>query len=97
MGIELVHFSIGKPKQMKYSEDKEMITGICKELTEEAFLSKDGFLGDDVADLKHHGGPDARRLRVSTRALLTMGRGISNNTPSFCIWRKHYRNKYVRE
>lgn len=55
MGIELVHFSIGKPKQMKYSEDKEMITGICKELTEEAFLSKDGFLGDDVADLKHHG------------------------------------------
>ncbi|PFL20658.1 MOSC domain-containing protein [Bacillus cereus] len=58
MGIELVHFSTGKPKQMKYSEDKEMITGICKELTEEAFLSKDGFLGDDVADLKHHGGPD---------------------------------------
>ena len=55
MGIALVHFSIGKPKQMKYSEDKEMITGICKELTEEAFLSKDGFLGDDVADLKHHG------------------------------------------
>lgn len=30
MGIELVHFSTGKPKQMKYGEDKEMITGICK-------------------------------------------------------------------
>ncbi|MFJ8529773.1 MOSC domain-containing protein [Bacillus sp. NPDC094106] len=58
MGIELVHFSIGKPKQMQYNEDKEMITGICKEPIEEAFLSKDGFLGDDVADLKHHGGPD---------------------------------------
>lgn len=55
MGIELVHFSIGKPKQMKYGEDKEMISGICKDSTEEAFLSKDGFLGDDVADLKHHG------------------------------------------
>ena len=55
MGIELVHFSIGKPKQMKYGEDKEMITGICKDPTEEAFLSKDGFRGDDVADLKHHG------------------------------------------
>ena len=55
MRIELVHFSIGKPKQMKYGEDKEMITGICKDSTEEAFLSKDGFLGDDVADLKHHG------------------------------------------
>ncbi|MEH7456745.1 MOSC domain-containing protein [Bacillus pseudomycoides] len=58
MGIELVHFSIGKPKQMQYNEDKEMTTGICKEPIEEAFLSKDGFLGDDVADLKHHGGPD---------------------------------------
>ena len=31
---------------------------MLKEPTEEAFLSKDGFLGDDVADLKHHGGPD---------------------------------------
>ena len=39
MGIELVHFSTGKPKQMKYGEDKEMITGICKDPTEEAFLS----------------------------------------------------------
>ncbi|KFN01377.1 MOSC domain-containing protein [Bacillus clarus] len=58
MRIELVHFSIGKPKQMKYNDDKEMITGICKEPTEEAYLSKDGFRGDDVADLKHHGGPD---------------------------------------
>ncbi|KEK26363.1 MOSC domain-containing protein [Bacillus gaemokensis] len=58
MGIELVHFSTGKPKQMQYGEDKEMTTGICKELTEEAFLSKDGFRGDDVADLRYHGGPD---------------------------------------
>ncbi|PEF77326.1 MOSC domain-containing protein [Bacillus pseudomycoides] len=58
MGIKLVHFSIGKPKQMQYGENKEMTTGICKELTEEAFLSKDGFLGDGVADLRFHGGPD---------------------------------------
>ena len=43
-GIELVHFSIGKPKQMKYGEDKEMITGICKDPTEEAFLSKTDFV-----------------------------------------------------
>lgn len=96
MRIELVHFSIGKPKQMKYGEDKEMITGICKDSTEEAFLSKDGFLGDDVADLKHHGGPDACSLCVPTRALRTMGKGIPNNASSFHIWRKHYRNKYVR-
>ena len=58
MGIELVHFSIGKPKQIQYNEDKEMTTGICKELTDEAFLSKDGFRGDGVADLRFHGGPD---------------------------------------
>ncbi|MDM5190137.1 MOSC domain-containing protein [Bacillus sp. DX4.1] len=58
MGIELVHFSIGKPKQMQYGEEKEMTTGICKQLTEEAFLSKDGFRGDGVADLRFHGGPD---------------------------------------
>ncbi|AWC34019.1 MOSC domain-containing protein [Bacillus cytotoxicus] len=58
MVMELVHFSIGKPKQMKYGENKEMVTGICKELTEEAFLSKDGFRGDDVANLRYHGGPD---------------------------------------
>ncbi|CAI8767713.1 sulfurase [Bacillus pseudomycoides] len=58
MGIKLVHFSIGKPKQIQYGENKEMTTGICKELTEEAFLSKDGFLGDGVADLRFHGGPD---------------------------------------
>lgn len=52
MGIELVHFSIGKPKPMKYGVNKEMTTGICKELAEEVFLSKDGFLGDVVADLR---------------------------------------------
>ncbi|HEK9103378.1 MOSC domain-containing protein [Bacillus pfraonensis] len=58
MGIELIHFSTGKPKQMQYGENKEMTTGICKVLTEEAFLSKDGFRGDGVADLRFHGGPD---------------------------------------
>ena len=95
MRIELVHFSIGKPKQMKYGEDKEMITGICKDSTEEAFLSKDGFLGDDVADLKHHG--DLIALFVCTHTSIThYGKRIPNNTSSFRIWRKHYRNKYVR-
>ncbi|WP_459499287.1 MOSC domain-containing protein [Bacillus sp. C1] len=58
MESKLVHFSIGKPKQMQYGENKEMTTGICKELTDAAFLSKGGFRGDDVADLRYHGGPD---------------------------------------
>ena len=58
MTIELKNFSIGLPKQIKYSDDKEMISGICKETVEEAFLSKEGFHGDGVADLRFHGGPD---------------------------------------
>nr|CDQ32431.1 6-N-hydroxylaminopurine resistance protein [Virgibacillus halodenitrificans] len=55
---ELKGFSIGLPKVMKYEEDKEIKTGICKQATDEAFLHKGGFHGDDVADLRYHGGPD---------------------------------------
>jgi MOSC domain-containing protein YiiM len=56
--IELRNFSIGLPKAMKYGNNEKMNTGICKQTTEEAFLKKDGFLGDGVADLQYHGGPD---------------------------------------
>lgn len=56
--IELKNFSIGLPKQMKYGDDLEVSTAICKEQVEEAYLTKNGFNGDGVADLKHHGGPD---------------------------------------
>ncbi|MFP3919923.1 MOSC domain-containing protein [Lysinibacillus telephonicus] len=58
MVIELKTFSIGLPKQMKYSNDQLLSTAICKETVEEAFLTKEGFIGDGVADKKHHGGPD---------------------------------------
>ena len=56
--MELKSFSIGLPKKMKYGNDKEIDTGICKQTTEEAFLTKEGFRGDGVADLQYHGGPD---------------------------------------
>lgn len=56
--IVLKNFSIGLPKQMTYGNDKEMNTGIRKETTEEAFLTKEGFRGDGVADLRFHGGSD---------------------------------------
>ncbi|KMY54406.1 sulfurase [Bacillus sp. FJAT-27231] len=56
--IELKNFSIGLPKTMKYGNDQEMETGICKQTVEEAFLTKEGFRGDGVADLRYHGGPD---------------------------------------
>ena len=56
--IELKNFSIGLPQKMKYGNDQEIDTGICKQTTEEAFLTKEGFRGDGVADLRYHGGPD---------------------------------------
>ncbi|MEK5039606.1 MOSC domain-containing protein [Sporosarcina sp. FSL K6-3457] len=56
--IELKNLSIGLPKKMKYGNDKELETAICKETVEEVFLAKEGFRGDGVADLKHHGGLD---------------------------------------
>jgi MOSC domain-containing protein YiiM len=56
--IELKNFSTGLPKKMKYGDDKEIDTGICKQTIEEAFLTKEGFQGDGVADLRYHGGPD---------------------------------------
>jgi len=52
------YFSIGLPKSMTYGNDKEMVTGICKDAVEEVLLTKNGFVGDGVADLKHHGGLD---------------------------------------
>lgn len=55
---EIKYFSIGLPKTMVYENDKEMITSICKEAAEEVFLTKDGFRGDGVADLRFHGGLD---------------------------------------
>lgn len=55
---ELNNFSIGLPKKMTYGDGKEIATGICKQTIEEAFLTKEGFQGDGVADLRYHGGPD---------------------------------------
>ncbi|WP_100009790.1 MOSC domain-containing protein [Lentibacillus sediminis] len=56
--IKLINLATGLPKKMQYGQDKEMMTGIQKELVEEAFLSKTGFDRDDVADKKNHGGMD---------------------------------------
>lgn len=55
---ELKNFSIGLPRKMKVGNDQEIETGICKQTVEEAFLTKDGFRGDGVADIRYHGGPD---------------------------------------
>ncbi len=56
--IELRTLSIGMPSSLKTVQGKEYVSAICKQSSEEAFLSADGFQGDGIADTKHHGGPD---------------------------------------
>lgn len=55
----MIHtLAIGMPKELHYSNGRSMITGIEKRKVQEVYLSARGFEGDDVADKKHHGGPD---------------------------------------
>ncbi|MFJ6210969.1 MOSC domain-containing protein [Lysinibacillus sp. NPDC092081] len=57
--IAMIHtLAIGMPKELHYSNGHSMITGIEKRKVQEVYLSARGFEGDDVADKKHHGGPD---------------------------------------
>ena len=55
---EIHNLSIGTPKTLTCKNGKEMNTGICKESVIDAFLTKNGFQGDGVADLRFHGGLD---------------------------------------
>lgn len=52
------NLSVGMPKTLKYGNGKEMQSAIEKQAVERVFLAKEGFHGDQVADLKHHGGPE---------------------------------------
>lgn len=56
--IKVVTLSIGLPKAMKHGDSKEMTTAICKDTVDEAFLSKEGFHGDGVANLRFHGSSE---------------------------------------
>lgn len=52
------YLNIGKPKKEIFA-GKELITGICKTpVTGKVNLRMQGFDGDGVGDLKHHGGSD---------------------------------------
>lgn len=50
--------AVGLPKKLDYGNGQSMITAIDKRKVHEVYLAKCGFKGDDVADKKHHGGPD---------------------------------------
>lgn len=53
-----MNLAVGLPEKMVYGEDREMMTAIRKVPVAEAYLSKESFEGDGVADKKHHGGRD---------------------------------------
>ncbi|SDN06079.1 MOSC domain-containing protein YiiM [Psychrobacillus sp. OK028] len=56
--MKLMAISVGKPKTVKNEIGEELRSGIFKSQVTEAYLTKDGFENDGVADLKHHGGLD---------------------------------------
>ncbi|MDW0110578.1 MOSC domain-containing protein [Sporosarcina aquimarina] len=55
---QLVTLATGLPRRIDSASENGLISGICKQTITEAYLSVDGFQQDDVADKKHHGGPD---------------------------------------
>lgn len=54
---EIISLSIGKPKSHFWKNAYED-SAIAKLEVKEAFLKKEGFIDDDVANHKYHGGPD---------------------------------------
>ena len=56
--MNIVTLATGLPKRITTKKENGRITGICKDTIEEAYVTIDGFQDDDVADKKHHGGPD---------------------------------------
>ena len=50
--------AVGLPKELDYGNGQSMITAIDKRKVHMVYLATQGFDGDDVADKKHHGGPD---------------------------------------
>lgn len=54
---EIITLSVGKPKAFMWKGKNES-SGIGKEEISVAELTKDGFVGDGVASLEYHGGPE---------------------------------------
>ncbi len=54
---KIIEFSIGKPKDLN-DRVKTFHSGIAKRKVNKAFLTKEGFIGDGVANPAFHGGPD---------------------------------------
>lgn len=55
--MKIISLNIGKPKTSLYN-NKEYISGIGKHRVKNVLLTKEQFVGDDVANPQFHGGPD---------------------------------------
>ncbi|WP_083652506.1 MOSC domain-containing protein [Bacillus sp. MRMR6] len=57
MNRKIIHLAVGKPKEYNWNNKKE-VSAIGKSVVQAVELKKSGFVGDDVANHKFHGGPD---------------------------------------
>ncbi|MEW9052453.1 MAG: MOSC domain-containing protein [Neobacillus sp.] len=53
----IMHLAVGKPKEFNWNNKVE-VSAIGKSTVQAAELKKSGFVGDDVANHKFHGGPE---------------------------------------
>lgn len=58
MPLSISNLAVGEPEIMTYESDKQMNTAIKKKKINKVNLRVEGFEGDGVADLKHHGGEE---------------------------------------
>ncbi len=54
---KIISLNVGKPKPHKW-KNQQTISGISKAKVENALLTKEGFIGDGVANTDFHGGPE---------------------------------------
>ncbi|WP_026568559.1 MOSC domain-containing protein [Bacillus sp. UNC41MFS5] len=57
MNRKIINLAVGKPKEFNWNNKKEL-SAIGKSSVQAVELEKSGFVGDDVANHKFHGGPD---------------------------------------
>ncbi|ULT54833.1 MOSC domain-containing protein [Neobacillus drentensis] len=57
MNRKIINLAVGKPKEFNWNNKKEL-SSIGKSCVQAVELKKSGFVGDDVANHKFHGGPD---------------------------------------
>ena len=57
MNRKIINLAVGKPKEYNWNSKNEL-SAIGKSFVQAVELKKSGFVGDDVANHKFHGGPD---------------------------------------